>query len=81
MPWSHKLAKGAVEGMYLPAFKFTWPLSSLVSIEPEPSASILKATAVRTEKPVTAEALPKPKQRKEGNRLCVLILSLWNQVL
>lgn len=67
MPWSHKMAKGAVEGMYLPAFKFTWPLSTLSAISSEPDAAILRAAAVRTEKPVTAEALPKPKQRKEGS--------------
>jgi hypothetical protein len=27
MPWSHKMSKGVVEGMYLPFFKYTWPLS------------------------------------------------------
>lgn len=67
MPWSHKRAKGVVEGMYLPVFKYTWPLSSLAVIGSEPDAAILKATAVRTEKPVTAASLPKPKARKEGS--------------
>lgn len=67
MVWSHKLTKGVVEGYYLPLFRYTWPLSSLVRISPDPDASVLALTAVRTE---VTETIPfdatKPK-RKEGS--------------
>lgn len=67
MPWSHKLSKGVVEGMYLPVFKYTWPLSSLTRISSDPDASVLAATAVRTEVKQTIPLdVTKPK-RKEGS--------------
>lgn len=67
MPWSHKMSKGVVEGMYLPFFKYTWPLSSLVRISPDPDPLMLASTAVRTDVTETiALDVTKPK-RKEGS--------------
>jgi hypothetical protein len=66
MPWSHKMNKGVVEGIYLPLFKYTWPLSSLMRINPEPDPNLLKSTAVRTEKPVTI-SIDLSTKRKEGS--------------
>jgi hypothetical protein len=58
--------KGVVEGIYLPLFKYTWPLSSLMRINPEPDPNLLKSTAVRTEKPVTI-SIDLSTKRKEGS--------------
>lgn len=67
MPWSHKMNKGVIEGMYLPLFKYTWPLPSLVRITPEPDAAILKASAIRTDEKVTVSIDVTPPKRKEGS--------------
>ena len=67
MPWSHKMSKGVVEGMYLPLFRYTWPLSTLVRIEPTPDTSILRASAIRTDKEVTISIDLTNSKRKEGS--------------
>jgi hypothetical protein len=48
MPWSHKKAKGVVEGPYLPVFRWTRkPLSTMLRLPPEVTPALLSEVAVR----------------------------------
>lgn len=48
MPWSHKKAKGVVEGPYLPVFRWTRkPLSTMLRLSPDVTPELLAQVAVR----------------------------------
>lgn len=50
MPWSHKKAKGVVEGPYLPVFRWTRkPLSTMLRLAPDVTPELLAQVAVRAE--------------------------------